>query len=199
MRHALSWCPPVPACIKPRIEDGVNLCAFLHTCTMRYMATVYIGLGSNLGHSEANLEHAMRLFKPEFRIRKASAMYETDKLYRPGKPRCLNICLRVETNLSPESAFEKCQMIEKAMGRRKSAKNEPRVIDVDLLLYDSVVLRTDTLIIPHPRMHERAFALVPLSAIAGGVIHPVIKKSIASLVTALGDYSHKIVKIDQAV
>jgi 2-amino-4-hydroxy-6-hydroxymethyldihydropteridine diphosphokinase len=66
------------------------------------MATVYIGLGSNLGHSEANLEQAMRLFAPEFRIKKTSPMYETDKLYRPGKPRCLNICCRVETDCTPE-------------------------------------------------------------------------------------------------
>ncbi len=163
------------------------------------MATVYIGLGSNLGHSEANLEQAMRLFGPEFRILKSSAMYVTDKLYRPGKPRCLNICCRVQTDLSPERAFEKCQMIEKAMGRRKAGKFDPRVIDVDLLLYESISLRTSTLTIPHPRMHERAFVLVPLADIAGKLIHPVLKKSIHALVAALGDYSHKIIKIDQAV
>ena len=163
------------------------------------MATVYIGLGSNLGHSEANLEHAMRLFKPEFRILKSSPMYETDKLYRPGKPRCLNICCRVETELSAEQAFEKCQMIEKSMGRRKTNKSDPRVIDVDLLFYDSTVLRTSKLTIPHPRMHERAFVLVPLAAIAGRFVHPVLKKSINALVAGLGDYSHKIVKIDHTV
>ena len=163
------------------------------------MATVYIGLGSNLGHSEANLEQAMRLFSPEFRIKKVSSMYQTDKLYRPGEPRCLNICCRVETELSAELAFEKCQMIEKSMGRRKTRKSAPRVIDVDLLLYDSVVLKTSALIIPHPRMHERAFVLVPLASIAGKIIHPGLRKSINALVAALGDYSHKIVKIDQAV
>ena len=163
------------------------------------MATVYIGLGSNLGHSEANLEQAMRLFAPEFRIKKTSPMYETDKLYRPGKPRCLNICCRVETDCTPEQAFEKCQMIERAMVRRKPTKDAPRVIDVDLLLYDSVVLRTSKLTIPHPRMHERAFVLVPLARIAGKVIHPGLRKSINALVDDLGDYSHKIVKVSDSI
>ncbi len=163
------------------------------------MATVYIGLGSNLGHREAHLEQAMRLFKPEFRIVKASGIYETDMLYRLGRPRYYNMVCRVETDCSPEQTFEKCQVIEKAMGRRKADKYAPRVIDIDVLLYDAVVLRTAELTLPHPKMHERAFVLVPLAEMAAQVVHPVLKKSIAKLVTALGNYSHKIVKIDQAV
>ena len=163
------------------------------------MATVFIGLGSNLGHRESNLEQAMRLFSPEFRIKKASPIYETDMLYRLGKPRYFNMVCRIETDCSAEQTFEKCQVIEKAMGRRKADKYAPRIIDVDVLMYDAVVLRTSTLTIPHPKMHERAFVLVPLARIAPKVVHPVLRKSIQSLVDGLGDYSHKIVKIDQAV
>ncbi len=163
------------------------------------MATVYIGLGSNLGHREANLEQAMRLFKPEFRIQKTSSIYETDMLYRIGKPRYFNMCVRVETDLSPEQVFEKCQRIEKSMGRRKADRYDPRVIDVDVLLYEHTVLRTAELTIPHPKMHERAFVLVPLSEIAGRVMHPVVRKTISQLVGTLGNYAQKIVKIDQAV
>ncbi len=163
------------------------------------MATVYIGLGSNLGHREAHLEQAMRLFKPEFRIQKTSGVYETDMLYRLGRPRYLNMCVRVETNLPLERVFEKCQVIEKSMGRRKADKYDPRVIDVDVLLYDSVVLRTAELTVPHPKMHERAFVLVPLAEVAAKVVHPVLKKTVLQLVGTLGNYAHKIVKIDQAV
>lgn len=161
-----------------------------------YMATVFIGLGSNLGNREANLEQAMRLFPPEFRIKKVSPIYETDMLYRLGKPRYFNMCCRVETDLSPELAFEKCQAIEKAMGRKKAAKYEPRVIDVDVLLYDDVVLRTPRLMIPHPKMHERAFVLVPLARIGGSIVHPVLRKTVNALVATLGDYSRKIAKIE---
>lgn len=163
------------------------------------MATVYIGLGTNLGNREANLELAMRLFKPEFRIRKTGPTYETDMLYRLGKPRYFNQACCVETDLSPEETLEKCRAIERSMGRKKAHKYEPRVMDVVILLYDSVVLKTGDLTIPHPRLHERAHALVPLSRIAGNVVHPVLNKTINQLVAELGDYSHKIVEIDQRV
>lgn len=163
------------------------------------MATVYIGLGSNLGNREANLQQAMRLLKPEFKLMKCSPIYETDMLYRIGRPRYYNMVCRVETDLTPELAFEKCVSIEKAMGRRKADKYDPRVIDVDLLLYDQVVLRTSALTVPHPKMHERAFVLVPLEHIAARVVHPVLKKTIGQLVGELGDYEHKIVKIEDSI
>ncbi len=163
------------------------------------MATVYIGLGSNLGHREANLEQAMRLFKPEFRTQKCSPMYETDMLYRLGRPRYFNIVCRVETELTPELVLKKCQAIEKAMGRREADTYAPRIIDVDVLLYDTIVLRTAELTIPHPKMHERAFVLVPLQHVAPQLVHPILKKSVSMLVAALGDYSHKIIRVTDSI
>lgn len=164
------------------------------------MATVYIGLGSNLGNREANLQQAMRHFKPEFRIMKCSPIYETDMLYRIGRPRYYNMVCRVETELSPELVFSKCKAIEKAMGTRAVGDPfGPCAIDVEVLLYDDVVLRTELFTLPHPRMHERAFVLVPLEHIAARVVHPVLKKTIGQLVGELGDYEHKIVKIEDSI
>lgn len=163
------------------------------------MATVYLGLGSNLGNRGANLEQAMRLFKPEFRIVRTSPMYETDMLYRIGRPRYYNMVCRVETDLSPEATFEKCLAMQRAMGRRQTPRYDPRIIDIDLLFYDDLVLRTADLTIPHPHLHERTFVLVPLLHIAADLVHPVLKKSIGSMVARLGDYSDKIVKIEESI
>jgi 2-amino-4-hydroxy-6-hydroxymethyldihydropteridine diphosphokinase len=164
------------------------------------MATVYIGLGSNLGNREAHLQQAMRLFKPELRIMKCSPMYETDMLYRIGRPRYYNIVCRVETELPPEQVFEKCKAIEKAMGTRPVGDPfGPCPIDVEVLFYDDVVLRTEVFTLPHPRLHERAFVLVPLDHIATRVVHPVLKKTIGKLLAELGDYSHKIIKIEDSI
>jgi 2-amino-4-hydroxy-6-hydroxymethyldihydropteridine diphosphokinase len=161
------------------------------------MATVYIGLGSNLGHREANLEQAMKLFRPEFQITKISSTYETDMLYRIGRPRYYNLVCRVDTNLSPEAVVEKCRSVERGMGRRVTGTYDPRTIDVSLLMYEDQVL--PLLKIPHPLMHARAFVLVPFAEIAPRVVHPVHKMTIAALRDSLGDYSHKIVRIDHTV
>lgn len=163
------------------------------------MATVYIGLGSNLGHREANLELAMKLFRPEFQITKVSSIYETEMTYRRERPRYLNIVCRVETDLSPADAYAKCKAIERSMGRRVTGMFDPRTIDVVLLTYDEMAYRSGGIVIPHPRLHERAFVLVPFAEIAPNLVHADFGRTIAELRGDLGDYSQKIVKIDQAV
>lgn len=163
------------------------------------MATVYIGLGSNLGHREANLEQAMRLFRPHFQISKVSSIYETEMTYRRERPRYLNLVCRVETDLSPLDVQVKCKAIERAMGRTVTGMFDPRTIDVVLLMYEELSYKSPTLTLPHPRLHERAFVLVPFAEIAPTLLHPEFGKTISELKADLGDYSQKIIKIDQAV
>ena len=163
------------------------------------MATVYIGLGSNLGHREANLEQSMRLLSPEFLITKVSSVYETEMMYRRERPRYFNLVCRAETTLSPTDAYMKCKAVERGMGRKVTGMFDPRTIDVVLLTYDETSFKSGQVVLPHPRLHERAFVLVPFAEIAPNLKHPELGKSIAELRSALGDYSQKIVKIDQAV
>ncbi len=163
------------------------------------MSIIYIGLGTNLGNREANLELAIKLLAPEIRLRKVAPTYETEPMYRLGQPRFMNTVVSAETDLSPEEVLTKFKAVEKSMGRQKGERNGPRVIDLDILFYDDLVMDTPMLTIPHARMHERAFVLAPLSRIAGGMMHPRLKKTINQLKSELGDFSEKIVKIDQSV
>lgn len=163
------------------------------------VATIYIGLGTNLGNRQANLMHAYELFRPEIHLKKTSSVYETDPMYRLGQPLFLNTVCRADTELSPHDVLDKFKAIEKAMGRKKTVRNGPRVIDLDLLFYDDLVLNTPTLTIPHPRIAERAFVLAPLARIAPNLVHPVLHETIAGLLSVLGDYSGKISKIDEGV
>lgn len=163
------------------------------------MATVYIGLGSNLGHRESNLEQSMRLFAPEFQITKVSSIYETEMMYRRERPRYLNTVCRVDTHLSPTEVYQKCKAVERAMGRKVTGMFDPRTIDVVLLMYEALAFKSAAISLPHPRLHERAFVLVPFAEIAPNLVHPGFNMTIAELRSTLGDYSQKIVKIDQAV
>ena len=163
------------------------------------MALVYLGLGTNLGNREANIELAKKLLAPELRLRRVAPVYESEPMYRPGQPLFMNTACSVETELSPQEVLDKAKSIERSMGRKKGLQYGPRIIDVDILFYDDIVMDTPELTIPHARMHERAFVLAPLSHIAGDLVHPVSGKTIAEMKAALGNFTNKIFKIDQAV
>jgi 2-amino-4-hydroxy-6-hydroxymethyldihydropteridine diphosphokinase len=126
--------------------------------------TAYLGLGSNLGDRLANLQRAVDLLaaQPAVQVRRSSRVYESDPVGGPPQPDYLNAVVGVETSLSPRDLLEACLGVERRMGRVRSERWGPRVIDVDLLTYDEKDIGEPDLVVPHPRMHERAFVLVPL-------------------------------------
>lgn len=149
------------------------------------MATVYLGLGTNLGDKEANLRTA--IYKLQERIGKQvslSSFYETAPWGFESNHSFLNAAIGLETILSPIEILHITQEIEKELGRTKKSVNgsySDRLIDIDILLYDNLVLQTPELTIPHPLMTERDFVMKPLIEIAGNVIHPIRQKTLSEL------------------
>lgn len=149
------------------------------------MATVYLGLGTNLGDKEANLRTA--IYKLQERIGKQvslSSFYETAPWGFESDHSFLNAAIGLETSLSPIEILHITQEIEKELGRTKKSVNgsySDRLIDIDILLYDTLVLQTPELTIPHPLMTERDFVMNPLIEIAGSVIHPTRQKTLSEL------------------
>jgi len=139
---------------------------------------VLIGIGSNLGNREENIRRAINLVREKCNILDFSSIYETEPIgYKEQYP-FLNCVVKVETDLEPKELLDFILSIEKRLGRARTFKNAPRTIDLDILFYDNIVMNHYGLIIPHPRLHERAFVLEPLKEISGTLIHPALKKSI---------------------
>ena len=149
------------------------------------MARVYLALGSNLGKRLENLRDAVTRLRIRVRVEKISAVYETEPWGIVEQPRFLNLVLAGETALEPLALLEFVKKIERAMGRAETVRNGPRVIDIDILLYDIVRFKNEVLEIPHPRMHERRFVLVPLAEIAPDAHHPQLRKSARELLALL--------------
>jgi len=142
---------------------------------------VYLALGSNMGNRAANLKEAIASLAPQMEVKARSAVYETDPWGFKEQEKFLNQVVRVETYLKPEQLIKHLKRLEVALGRKESFQNGPRLIDIDILFYDDLVLYSPALTIPHPHVHERAFVLVPLMDIASDLVHPVKKKSIREL------------------
>ena len=142
---------------------------------------VYLALGSNMGNRAANLKEAIASLAPQMEVKARSAVYETDPWGFKEQEKFLNQVVRVETYLKPEQLIKHLKRLEVALGRKESFPNGPRLIDIDILFYDDLVLYSPALTIPHPHLHERAFVLVPLMDIASDLVHPVKKKSIREL------------------
>ncbi len=152
------------------------------------MTKAYLGLGTNLGQKKENLEKALEVLNSHgsVQVLKVSSFYETDPVGYENQDIFLNAAVVCETSLGPYELLDFIQEIEKALKRVREIRWGPRTIDVDILLYDSLELLDEPrLIIPHPRMVEREFVLVPLSEIAPEMVHPGTGKSIALLLEEL--------------
>ncbi len=145
------------------------------------MVKVYLGIGSNMGDRKGNLDRAVQLLADKVRVEGVSSIYETEPVDYPDQPYFLNAALEVATDLGPVQLLSLVKGIEATLGRVPGLRGAPRPIDIDILLYDDQVIETPSLTIPHPRLAERAFALVPLSELAPDVVHPIIGKPIKEI------------------
>jgi len=145
------------------------------------MATSYLSLGSNLGDREANIASALKMLGQETQILKVSSLYETEPVGYKDQPWFLNCVCAMETELSPQALLKFAKAIERNLGRERTIRFGPRAIDIDILFYDGLILDSSDLVIPHPRLAERAFVLVPLKEIAPNLVHPLSGCTIAEL------------------
>ncbi len=147
--------------------------------------TVYLALGSNLGDRAANLKTAVGLLAPQMTVLAKSPVYETPPWGHTDQPAFLNQVVRVETHIQPLPLLKHLKRLETAMGRQPSFPKGPRLIDLDILFYEDIVLRDFEISIPHPGVHERAFVLVPLNDIAPDLIHPVTGQTVREMLSAV--------------
>jgi len=150
--------------------------------------TAYIGLGANQGDRAANLYNAVARLSatPGVTIKQMSTLIDTPAVGGPeGSPPFLNGAIAIETTLGSHALMKVLTDIEKELGRVRREKWEPRLIDLDLLLYGTEIISSDNLIVPHPLMHERAFVLRPLAEIAPKVVHPTLQMSVEGLLDNL--------------
>ncbi|HPH97884.1 MAG TPA: 2-amino-4-hydroxy-6-hydroxymethyldihydropteridine diphosphokinase [Anaerolineaceae bacterium] len=150
------------------------------------METVYLATGTNLGERAANLRHAREeLARAGVTVTAVSLIYETPPWGYLPQPHFLNQVLQAQTALSPLELLKAVKKIEKHLGREPAVRYGPRLIDLDILFYGDHLINEEHLVVPHPRLHERAFVLVPLNDLVPDLVHPLLKQTIHSLLAGL--------------
>ncbi len=150
------------------------------------MNLVYLGLGSNVGDSEAILQSALqKLNGPDLKLQRVSSLYETEPIGFRQQRWFLNLVAEFETDLFPKQLLHRIQRIENELGRKRTIRNGPRTIDVDILLYGSFVVSTEELEIPHPRYRERRFTLAPLAELNPQLRDPTTGKTVTDMLADL--------------
>ena len=152
--------------------------------------TVFIGFGSNVGDRVDFCDRAVTLLSllPHSKVMGISLLYETEPVKdhaQPGEGWFLNGVLQLETDITPKSLLATLREIERSLGRDEENRSGPRTIDLDILLYGQRVINEPDLVVPHPRMHQRRFVLMPLSELHPLFVHPIFKRSISQLLTAV--------------
>jgi 2-amino-4-hydroxy-6-hydroxymethyldihydropteridine diphosphokinase len=149
---------------------------------------VFLGLGSNLGAREQTLARALDALQARgFLRRRASSLYLTEPVGGPPQDWYVNQVVAGETRLAPEAMLAACQAVEQAFGRERGVKDAPRTLDVDLLLHGDELRDGPELVLPHPRLHERRFVLVPLVEIAPELRHPRLGRTARELLASCSD------------
>ena len=151
------------------------------------MTTVYIGLGSNLGDRQDNINSALKMLAgiDGVEVIQTSETVETEPLGQLEQPDYFNAVAELQTSLSPDDLFKQLVNIETSLGRKRSEKWSSRTIDIDILLYGSEVINSPDLTIPHSQMHLRSFVLDGLCQLVGDLLHPVFKESVSELASRL--------------
>lgn len=151
--------------------------------------TAYLSLGSNMGNRMRNLEEALKKLENDYPIKvvNVSSIYETDPVGYEEQDLFLNMAVQVRTALSPYQLLEACLQTENELGRKRVIHWGPRTIDLDILLYNDENIKTEMLVVPHPRMHERSFVIIPLLEISPDILLPTLKQPLCEIADQLSD------------